>query len=216
MAAYYPRRVARFADLQKAYPGFETYDDFEEDRIESVAITKSRGKGAPKKKRTAAGKWIQKLKEKKEKEILIRSRVQEVWQEEEVVESFKRSFCVSRYTRMGQGRERVRIYIDIWVSRAREKRSIGILRKERGVHWSSSGCSSIYLVVMENKARPVQTNPNYQSSHLQLQDLIAGLCLISCCVGSAAQRNARQNDSSSSVEGVGFDNQILAFISAAC
>jgi hypothetical protein len=56
MAAYYPRRVARFADLQKAYPGFETYDDFEEDRIESVAITKSRGKGAPKKKRTAAGK----------------------------------------------------------------------------------------------------------------------------------------------------------------
>jgi small subunit ribosomal protein S33 len=51
MAAYYPRRVARFADLQKAYPGFETYDDFEEDRIESVAITKSRGKGAPKKKR---------------------------------------------------------------------------------------------------------------------------------------------------------------------
>jgi small subunit ribosomal protein S33 len=57
MAAYYPRRVARFADLQKAYPGFETYDDFEEDRIESVAITKSRGKGAPKKKRTAAGKW---------------------------------------------------------------------------------------------------------------------------------------------------------------
>ena len=59
MAAYYPRRVARFADLQKAYPGFETYDDFEEDRIESVAITKSRGKGAPKKKRTAAGKWRQ-------------------------------------------------------------------------------------------------------------------------------------------------------------
>jgi len=65
MAAYYPRRVARFADLQKAYPGFETYDDFEEDRIESVAITKSRGKGAPKKKRTAAGKWGQSKREGK-------------------------------------------------------------------------------------------------------------------------------------------------------
>lgn len=57
MAAYYPRRVARFADLQKAYPGFETYDDFEEDRVEHVQISKSRGKGAPKKKRTAAGKF---------------------------------------------------------------------------------------------------------------------------------------------------------------
>ncbi|KAK6000087.1 hypothetical protein QM012_004075 [Aureobasidium pullulans] len=54
MAAYYPRRVARFADLQKAYSGFETYDDFEEDRVEHVQISKSRGKGAPKKKRTAA------------------------------------------------------------------------------------------------------------------------------------------------------------------
>lgn len=54
MAAYYPRRVATFKDLQKAYPGFETYDDFEEDRVEHVQISKSRGKGAPKKKRTAA------------------------------------------------------------------------------------------------------------------------------------------------------------------
>lgn len=64
MAAYYPRRVAKFSDLQKAYPGFETYDDFEEDRIESVAITKSRGKGAPKKKRTAAGKWEQRTRKR--------------------------------------------------------------------------------------------------------------------------------------------------------
>jgi hypothetical protein len=69
MAAYYPRRVARFADLQKAYPGFETYDDFEEDRIESVAITKSRGKGAPKKKRTAAGKW-ERVKRRKRRGLL--------------------------------------------------------------------------------------------------------------------------------------------------
>ncbi|KAL1302550.1 hypothetical protein AAFC00_002932 [Neodothiora populina] len=54
LAAYYPRRVVTFKDLQKAYPKFETYDDFEEDRVEHVQITKSRGKGAPKKKRTAA------------------------------------------------------------------------------------------------------------------------------------------------------------------
>ncbi|KAJ9628628.1 hypothetical protein H2203_002530 [Taxawa tesnikishii (nom. ined.)] len=53
-AAYYPRRVATFKDLQKAYPDYETYDDEEEDRVEHVQISKSRGKGAPKKKRTAA------------------------------------------------------------------------------------------------------------------------------------------------------------------
>nr|OQO07769.1 hypothetical protein B0A51_17410 [Rachicladosporium sp. CCFEE 5018] len=53
-AAYYPRRTATFSDLRKLYPGFETYDEFEEDRLEGVMITKSRGKGAPKKKRTAA------------------------------------------------------------------------------------------------------------------------------------------------------------------
>lgn len=53
-AAYYPRRVATIKELQRAYPGFETYDEDEEDRVEHVAINKSRGKGAPKKKRTAA------------------------------------------------------------------------------------------------------------------------------------------------------------------
>jgi small subunit ribosomal protein S33 len=55
LAAYYPRRVATFKDLQKLYPGFETYNEFEEDRLEHLQIAKSRGKGAPKKKRTAAG-----------------------------------------------------------------------------------------------------------------------------------------------------------------
>jgi hypothetical protein len=35
----------------------ELYDNFEEDRLEHIQIAKSRGKGAPKKKRTAAGKW---------------------------------------------------------------------------------------------------------------------------------------------------------------
>jgi small subunit ribosomal protein S33 len=55
LAAYYPRRVATFKDLQRLYPGFETYNEHEEDRLEHLQIAKSRGKGAPKKKRTAAG-----------------------------------------------------------------------------------------------------------------------------------------------------------------
>ena len=59
VAAYYPRRVATIKDLQKAYKGFdeelETWDDFEEDRLEHLALAKQRGKGAPKKKRSAEG-----------------------------------------------------------------------------------------------------------------------------------------------------------------
>ncbi|GAB7362180.1 hypothetical protein MBLNU230_g2206t1 [Neophaeotheca triangularis] len=54
LAAYYPRRVAEYKDLKRLYPGYETYDDDEEDRLEGIQIAKSRGKGAPKKKRTAA------------------------------------------------------------------------------------------------------------------------------------------------------------------
>ena len=34
------------------------YDDKEEDRLEHLQITKARGKGAPKKKRTAAGEYM--------------------------------------------------------------------------------------------------------------------------------------------------------------
>ena len=55
LAAYYPRRVATFKDLKALYPGYEMYDEFEEDRLEHIQISKSRGKGAPKKKKTAAG-----------------------------------------------------------------------------------------------------------------------------------------------------------------
>ncbi|WPH02070.1 Hypothetical protein R9X50_00492500 [Acrodontium crateriforme] len=54
VAAYYPRRIATFKDLQKEYKAFEMYDETEEDRLESIQIAKSRGKGAPTKKRTAA------------------------------------------------------------------------------------------------------------------------------------------------------------------
>ncbi|KFZ04882.1 hypothetical protein V501_08888 [Pseudogymnoascus sp. VKM F-4519 (FW-2642)] len=54
LAAYYPRRVVTLNDLRKAYPELKTWNEKEEERLESVAITKARGKGAPKKKRTAA------------------------------------------------------------------------------------------------------------------------------------------------------------------
>lgn len=57
VAAYYPRRVATFTDLKKLYPGYEMYDEAEEDRLEHVQITKMRGKGAPKKKKSAAGEF---------------------------------------------------------------------------------------------------------------------------------------------------------------
>ncbi|APA05853.1 hypothetical protein SS1G_01762 [Sclerotinia sclerotiorum 1980 UF-70] len=55
LAAYYPRKMATIKDLQKAYDEYdvETYDDDEEDRFEHITILKARGKGAPKKKRTA-------------------------------------------------------------------------------------------------------------------------------------------------------------------
>ncbi|KAI9815678.1 MAG: mitochondral 37S ribosomal protein S27 [Pycnora praestabilis] len=53
LAAYYPRRTVTLKDLEDLYPEFETWDDFEEDRLESIQIAKQRGKGAPKKKRTA-------------------------------------------------------------------------------------------------------------------------------------------------------------------
>ncbi|RMY50630.1 hypothetical protein D0865_06793 [Hortaea werneckii] len=54
LAAYYPRRVATFKDLKALYPNHELYDEDEEDRLEHIQIAKSRGKGAPKKKKTAA------------------------------------------------------------------------------------------------------------------------------------------------------------------
>lgn len=59
IASYYPRRVATIKDLQKAYKSFdeelETWDEYEEDRLEHLVLAKQRGKGAPKKKRTAEG-----------------------------------------------------------------------------------------------------------------------------------------------------------------
>jgi small subunit ribosomal protein S33 len=54
LAAYYPRKTATFQDLKKLYQGYDMYDEAEEDRLEHIMIKKARGKGAPKKKRTAA------------------------------------------------------------------------------------------------------------------------------------------------------------------
>jgi small subunit ribosomal protein S33 len=38
MAAYYPRKMATFQDLQKAYPDWETFDEEQEDRIEKLKL----------------------------------------------------------------------------------------------------------------------------------------------------------------------------------
>jgi len=55
MAAYYPRKSATIEDIMKEFKKFdlETWNEKEEDRLEGLQIAKLRGKGAPKKKRTA-------------------------------------------------------------------------------------------------------------------------------------------------------------------
>lgn len=55
LAAYYPRKAFTLADIQKEFKRFdlETWDDDEEYRLEGIQIAKLRGKGPPKKKRTA-------------------------------------------------------------------------------------------------------------------------------------------------------------------
>ncbi|MCJ1319384.1 mitochondral 37S ribosomal protein S27 [Xylographa vitiligo] len=53
IASYYPRKTVTMRDLMKAYPDLETWDEEQEDRLEGIALRKQRGKGAPKKKRSA-------------------------------------------------------------------------------------------------------------------------------------------------------------------
>ncbi|KAI9820925.1 MAG: mitochondral 37S ribosomal protein S27 [Phylliscum demangeonii] len=55
LAAYYPPRVGSVTEMARLYPNLDTWDDFEEDRVEGIQIAKSRGKGAPTKKRTGEG-----------------------------------------------------------------------------------------------------------------------------------------------------------------
>lgn len=57
IASYYPPRIATIKKLRKLYPGFDTYDEYEEERLEHVSLMKSRGKGAPKKKTGPTGEY---------------------------------------------------------------------------------------------------------------------------------------------------------------
>ncbi|KAI4135006.1 MAG: hypothetical protein LQ347_001041 [Umbilicaria vellea] len=68
-AAYYPRKVVTFKDLQKAYPDLETWDEEEEDRLEAIRVAKQKGKSAPKKKKTAGES--KKFMGKKRKSVVI-------------------------------------------------------------------------------------------------------------------------------------------------
>ncbi|KAE8375871.1 mitochondrial ribosomal subunit S27-domain-containing protein [Aspergillus bertholletiae] len=56
LAEWYPKKAVSFRDLQDSYKplGLTTFDEMEDDREEAIQIAKLRGKGRPKKKRTAA------------------------------------------------------------------------------------------------------------------------------------------------------------------
>jgi hypothetical protein len=56
VASYYPPRIATIKQLRSLYPQHEIIDEDEEDWLEHHNVARSRGKGTPKKKRTAAGK----------------------------------------------------------------------------------------------------------------------------------------------------------------
>lgn len=53
VASYYPRRLITLKDIRNLIPGMDTWDEKEEDRLEGLQQLRSRGKGPPKKKRTA-------------------------------------------------------------------------------------------------------------------------------------------------------------------
>ncbi|KAK7723987.1 mitochondral 37S ribosomal protein S27 [Diaporthe eres] len=60
LAAYYPRRMVDLKDLTKEFgPALEFVDEDEDDRQESLAFLKARGKGAPKKKKGPPGQSSQ-------------------------------------------------------------------------------------------------------------------------------------------------------------
>ncbi|KIW23986.1 uncharacterized protein PV07_09726 [Cladophialophora immunda] len=56
LASYYPRRSATVEDVLDEFKKFdlEGFNEEEDDRLENVAFAKLRGKGAPKKKKSAA------------------------------------------------------------------------------------------------------------------------------------------------------------------
>ncbi|KAH8704288.1 mitochondrial ribosomal subunit S27-domain-containing protein [Talaromyces proteolyticus] len=64
LASWYPRKSVSFRDLQDIYKPLDltTFDEGQDDREEAIQIAKLRGKGRPKKKRTAAESRNQKKK----------------------------------------------------------------------------------------------------------------------------------------------------------
>jgi small subunit ribosomal protein S33 len=55
IATYYPPRIRVIQELRKAYPDWEVIDEEEDERVEKLKVKRQRGKGAPKKRRSAAG-----------------------------------------------------------------------------------------------------------------------------------------------------------------
>ncbi|KAF8496888.1 mitochondrial ribosomal subunit S27-domain-containing protein [Russula emetica] len=53
MIEYYPNQLS-IATLNKEFPGLDLVDEYEEQRLQDVADKKKRGKGAPKKAKSAA------------------------------------------------------------------------------------------------------------------------------------------------------------------
>jgi hypothetical protein len=52
MIEYYPKQLS-IAALNKEFPGLDLVDEYEEQRLQDVADKKKRGKGAPKKAKSA-------------------------------------------------------------------------------------------------------------------------------------------------------------------
>jgi small subunit ribosomal protein S33 len=61
IATYYPPRIRVIQELRKAYPDWEVIDEEEDERVEKLKVKRQRGKGAPKKRRSAAGMFCSTL-----------------------------------------------------------------------------------------------------------------------------------------------------------
>jgi small subunit ribosomal protein S33 len=97
LAAYYPRKSATVVDIIQEFKkhDLETWNEEEEDRLELLAITKLRGKGAPKKKREKDREYITAVAIGK---LLIRFNSQE--RQKEVISWFQQVFGIPRYPRI--------------------------------------------------------------------------------------------------------------------
>jgi hypothetical protein len=189
MAAYYPRRVARFADLQKAYPGFETYDDFEEDRIESVAITKSRGKGAPKKKRTAAGKWDM-MRERGKRMVLMVMQSLRSLARRRGKRWIEGCFAIypTKARAMARACKNTHGHMD---SKSRAEEALGFY-KERGVLWSSMGAHSH---IWRRTGSSCTKKPTFKHHTLEPETTFCEVCssVAQYCLSSTVKLRSKQD-----------------------